>query len=201
MCFHTYSMDYNTSFSVYSNESVFLEELNAGFVHLLGSAWFEVYLFYYDAGPQIVSFEFVVYYWATSEQLISDIALNFIGTKAVEETSTLSGSDSVTLTVKTTGAVCNAYVPPKPNVGQTLSSGQKAGIAIGAVAGGTGGAAALGGVAAAAYLLYRHMNRAPVPEQLASGDTAFADHIANDNKLFSDNSYEVHNELYSEGGL
>jgi hypothetical protein len=61
--------------------------------------------------------------------------------------------------------------------------------------------AAVGAASAAigaAYVLYRHMNRAAAAAaELPSGNAMFVDQAAQTNSLFADSHTEFHNEIYS----
>lgn len=185
-------MVYSNDFVTNGNVTQFQTALTNRFKTLLATSankWFSIFIRNYAANNETVSFSYVIYFWSKNGDAITE-NINSISLRSVRDVNVEDEGAQASLTIDTSSTECSTE-----DTG--LSPGATAGIAIGAVAGGVAGAGALAGIAAAGYAVYRHMNRAPPPEQLASGDTAFVDNTSNDNKLFTSNQAEFQNELYS----
>jgi hypothetical protein len=151
--------------------------------------WFSVFVRYYEAHNDSVYADYIVYNWSKDNDFFRDYLKGY-ASLSLGQTNPVDSSSGVSISSE-------AYTYTCLTEDGGLTPGATAGIAIGAIAGGVAGAGALAGLGAAGYAVYRHMNRPPAPEQLASGDTAFVDNTSNDNKLFTSNQAEVQNELYS----
>jgi hypothetical protein len=191
MCLQSFGAVYTSgvAFEALGNQTLFTDALTSNFESLLGTDWFSIFVRQYETTNTSVTFSFVIYYWSKSSSLVSDNLISY-SLLSVSQVTNSGSSTNIKFSLRGGGTQCSTE-------DSGLSPGATAGIAIGAVAGGVAGAGALAGVAAAGYAIYRHMNRAPPPEQLASGDTAFVDNTSNDNKLFTSNQAEFQNELYS----
>jgi hypothetical protein len=185
-------MRYRNPFVSNGNQTQFQQALTTRFTDLLAKSknkWFSIFIRSYTPTNESVAFSYVLYFWSVNGDTI-EASINSLSVKAVTDVNKVLSSTNSSISISTSATECSYE-------DNGLSPGATAGIAIGAIAGGVAGAGALAGIAAAGYAVYRHMNRPPAPEQLASGDTAFVDNTSNDNRLFTSNQAEFQNELYS----
>jgi len=162
----------------------------------LGGGYLRIFISYFLATQPVANvttqaelkFEYLIYYNSTQNANLTNSV--FIDTINVLTSVTEAQVSDSTIKLQFDENLCAQH-------SSGISAGEAAGIAVGVVAGSIVAVSAVGGLTAAAYFLIRYMNRAPLPEQLISGDNAFMESAANDNTLFTSNTEEFQNELYA----
>ena len=111
---------------------------------------------------------------------------------ALSETFPSNDSDSAVLSTLFSNNFCSTE-----EGGGGLTPGETAGIVIGVIIGVVVGVSALTALAVGAFIIFRMMNKAPAPEQLASQNEVFKETVSKDNAIFVDSVQSVNNELYT----
>lgn len=195
MCvqYFTATFQNNVNFTKTGNESDFVSSLENGFLEIFPSdVKYSVKLQAYSVKTQEIFFSYALFFNNSNYgEIVSKKIFSITYLSLINLTDT-SGSSGIILSTKFSNNYCYTG-----SGSSGLTPGETTGIVLGAVLGSVLAASAITGLVAAGYILFKILNRQPIPEKLPENTQVFADEDSKNNALFQDNTKSIDNEMYT----